>query len=200
MHGRRSDGPQRGPSWKSFLRTHTVWACDFLQTYDIWFRPLFAFFIVDQNSKRVIHVAVTRAPSQEWTAQQLRDATPFGQGPEVLIRDRDYKYGADFDRVATSIGIRVLRTAVRAPKMNSVCERFLGSVRRECLDQIIVFGDGHLRRILEEYTRYFNTSRPHQGIGQRVPYLPEHPSRGDSGKVVSFSILGGLHHEYRPAA
>jgi hypothetical protein len=83
MRGRRSNGPLRGPTWKMLLRTHTVWACDFLQTYDICFRPILAFIIVDQHSKRVVHMAVTRAPSQEWTAQQLRNAAPFGQGPEM---------------------------------------------------------------------------------------------------------------------
>jgi putative transposase len=102
-----------------------------LQTYDVWFRPIFAFFIVDVNAKRAVHVAVTRPPTQAWTAQQLRNATPFGVGSQFIIRDRDDKFGAVFDRVAKGAGIRVLRTAVPAPLMNSVCERFLGSVRRE---------------------------------------------------------------------
>jgi len=141
MRSERQFGPHRGQSWRTFLRNHTLWACDFLQTYDIWFRPIFAFFIVDQHTKRVVHLAVTRAPSQGWTAQQLCNATPFGVGPHVLVRDRDDKFGADFDRVATGVGIRVVRTAVRAPLMNSVCERFVGSVRRECLDHVIVLGE-----------------------------------------------------------
>jgi hypothetical protein len=84
----------------TFLRNHTAWACDFLQTYDVWFRPIFAFVMVDINSKRVVHMAATYNPSQQWTAQQQRAATPFGQGPQLIIRDRDDKYGAEFDRVA----------------------------------------------------------------------------------------------------
>ena len=123
-----------GQSWRAFLRNHTVWACDCSQTYDMWFRPVFAFFIVDINTKQVVRVGVTRHPTAQWTAQQLREATPFGAGPDFLIRDNDGKFGADFDRAARGAGIRVLRTAIRAPRMNAVCERFLGSVRRECLD------------------------------------------------------------------
>ena len=98
-----------------------------MQVYDIWFRPVFAFFIVDVNTKRVAHVAVTRAPTQACTAQPLRNATPFGQGPRFVIRDRDHKFGAAFDRVAAGAGARGVRTAVRAPLMNAVCERFLGT-------------------------------------------------------------------------
>ena len=118
--------------------------------YDAWFRPIFAFFIVDINTKRVVHVAVTRAPTQAWTAQQLRNATPFGVGPQFIIRDRDDKFSAEFDRVAKGAGARVIRTAVRAPLINSICERFVGSVRRECLDHILTLGEGHMRSVQTE--------------------------------------------------
>jgi putative transposase len=131
-----------------------------------WFRPIFAFFIIDVNAKRVVQVALTRAPTQAWTAQPLRNATPFGQGPKLIIRDRDDKLGAVFDRVATGAGIRVLRTAIQAPLINSVCERFLGSVRLECLDHVVILGEAHLQHVLAEYALgYFNMARPHQGIG-----------------------------------
>jgi len=201
MRGARHFGPHRGQSWRTFLRNHTVWARDFLQTYDIWFRPIFAFFIVDQNTKRVIHLAVTRAPSPQRTAQQLRNATPYGAGPQVLVRDRDDKFGADFDCVAKGVGIRVARTAVRAPLMNSVCERFMGSVRRECLDHVIVLGETHLQRVLDEYAlRYFNTARPHQGMAQQIPVPAKRCSFVRSATVVAFPVLGGLHHDYAIAA
>jgi len=98
MRDRRNPTPPRGQSWHTFLHNHTVWACDFLQTYDVWFRPVFAFFIVDINTKQVVHVGVTRHPTAQWTAQQLRAATPFGVGPQFIIRDNDGKFGADFDR------------------------------------------------------------------------------------------------------
>jgi putative transposase len=201
MRAVRSPSPPRGQSWHTFLRNHTVWACDFLQTYDIWFRPLFAFFIIDINAKQVVHVGVTRGPSEKWTAQQLRDATPFGRGPQFIIRDRDDKYGADFDRAAEGAGIQVIRTAVKAPLMNSVCERFVGSSRRECLDHIIILGERHMKSVLDEYSfRYFNTMRPHQGLAQRIPVSTPRQTCSDARKVLAMPILGGLHHDYRAAA
>jgi putative transposase len=163
-----------------------------LQTHDIWFRPIFAFFIVDVNAKRVVHVAVTRAPTQAWTAQQLRNATPFGQGPEFIIRDRDDKFGAVFDRVAQGAGIRILRTAIQAPLMNSVCERFLGSVRRECLDHVMILGEAHLQHVLAEYAlSYFNTARPHQGIGQQIPVSGERLQTRFTGSVTAIPCSAG---------
>src|SRR3712207_3550472 len=119
-------------------------------------RPLYAFFLIEVASRRVVHVGVTRHPTDTWVAQQLREATSFGQRPRYLIRDNDSKYGAAFARVAAATGIEELRTAYRAPEQNAACERFLGSVRRECLDHLLVIGDAHLRRILGEYAAYFN--------------------------------------------
>jgi putative transposase len=115
MRGARPRSPHGGQTWPTFLRNHTVWACDFLQTYDIWFRPIFAFFIVEVNAKRVVHLAVTRAPTQAWTAQQLRNATPFGQGPKFIVRDRDDKFGAVFDRVAAGVGFASCAPRFRLP-------------------------------------------------------------------------------------
>jgi transposase InsO family protein len=188
-------------SWKTFLANHKVWACDFLQVYDIWFRPLFAFFAIDIKSREVIHVGVTRAPTEQWTAQQLRNITPFCAGPDVIIRDNDNKFDAEFDRGAKGAGMKVVRTAVQAPLMNASCERFLGSVRRECLDHVIILGSNHLANLLNEYCfRYFNNSRPHQGIRQRIPspLASKKFTTGDS--VWSIPILAGLHHDYQVAA
>jgi transposase InsO family protein len=200
MRGARPPAPPRGQSWHSFLRNHTVWACDFLQTYDVWFRPIFAFFIVDINTKRVVHVAVTRAPTQAWTAQQLRNAVPFDEGSQFLIRDRDDTFGADFDRVAKGAGSHIIRSAVRAPLINSICERFLGSVRRECLDHIVILDERHLRSVLEEYCfDYFNGARPHQGLDQRVPVPVSNESDWATGTIDVMPVLGGLHHAYRKA-
>lgn len=192
--------PGDGQDWKTFLANHTVWACDFLQVPDVWFRPLFAFFVVDVNTKEVLHVGVTREPSQKWTAQQLRQLTPFGEGPEFIIRDRDSKFGGEFDRVAKGAGIRVLKTAVRAPLMNSTCERFLGSIRRECLDHILILGERHLQSVLNEYVDYFNASRPHQGLDQHIPVARSEESRPNRVRVVALPVLNGLHHHYRRAA
>ncbi len=202
-HMRRVRGPRPwGQSWSTFLgnHMHQTWACDFLQLYDIWFQPIFAFFIIDLGSRKVVHVGVTRNPTTTWVAQQLRNATPFGEGPRFLIRDNDDKFGVDFDRAAKGAGVRVLRTAVRAPRMNAFCERFLGSARRECLDHVVVFGERHLERVLREYCfDYFNCARPHRGIGQLVPIGAATSATG-SAEVVAVPVLNGLHHDYRRAA
>jgi putative transposase len=202
MRGARPSARHGGQRWSTFLRNHTVWACDFLQTYDIWFRPIFAFFfIVDVNTRRVVHVAVTRAPTHQWAAQQLRNATLFGEGPQVLIRDRDAKFGTDFNRVAKGAGTRVLRTAVQAPLMNSVCEPFLGSVRRECLDHLIILSEPQLQQVPAEYAlSYFNTARPHQGIGQRLPLPGDRAQAQVASTVAATPVLNGLHHDYRAVA
>jgi transposase InsO family protein len=197
---RRPNSP-RGQSWKTFLSNHTVWACDFLQVYDSWFRPLFALFFVDIHSRELIHVATTRAPTEQWTAQQLRNITSFGDGPEVIIRDRDQKFGTQFDRVAEGAGIEVVLTAPRTPTMNAICERFLGSVRRECLDHIIILGERHLTHVLKEYCfAYFNPRRPHQGLRQRIPVPTSRAVCDDTAKVMSIPVLNGLHHDYQVAA
>ena len=202
----RGARPPRGSrqTWAIFLRNHAdgIWACDFLPVTDLFFRPLYAFSVIALGSRRVVHVGVTRHPTDAWVAQQLREATPFEQRPRYLIRDNDSKYGQAFTRAADASGIEVLRTAYRAPKENAICERFLGSVRRECLDHLLVLGEAHLRRVLREYVAYFNTARPHQGLQQRIPVAMEvrllRPVTG--GTVRAIPVLGGLHHTYRRVA
>ena len=194
----------RGQSWKTFLRNHAaeVWACDFLQVTDLFFRPLFAFFFVELNSRKVIHVNVTRTPTDPWVAQQLREATPHGEGPKYLIRDNDCKFGPSFARVATTSGIKVLRTPYRTPRANAVCERFLGSVRRACLDHFLIFQEKQLYRLLMAYVAYFNQARPHQGLGQRIPepLVLSAPLSLQPNQVIAVQVLGGLHHNYQRAA
>jgi putative transposase len=190
-----------GQSWATFLANHAdaTWACDFIQAYDILFRQVYAFFIVHLGSRKVVYVAACRNPTQEWTAQQLRNATMDGDAPKILLRDRDDKFGASFDRVAKGVGTRVIKTAVRAPDMNAVAERFVGSARREMLDHVIVLNDGHLGRLVCQYKQYFNEARPHQGIGQRIPGKPA--AVADITKpIVAKPVLGGLHHDYQRAA
>jgi transposase InsO family protein len=194
----------RGQSWKTFLRNHAaeVWACDFLQVTDLFFRPLFAFFFVELKSRKVIHMNVTRTPTDPWVAQQLREATPYGEGPKYLIRDNDCKFGPSFARVATTSGIKVLRTPYRTPRANAVCERFLLSVRRECLDHFLIFREKQLYRLLMAYVAYFNQARPHQGLGQRIPepLLLSAPLSLQPNQVIAVQVLGGLHHNYQRAA
>jgi putative transposase len=198
---RRARPPRpAGPSWATFLRNHSAetWACDFLQLTYLLFRPFFAFFVVELGSRRVVHVGVTRSPTGAWTAQQLREATPEGTRPRFLIHDHDAKYGAGFDHLAAASGIQVIRTPICAPRANAVCERFLGSVRRECADHPLIVGERHLRRALAEYVAYFNRARPHQGLGQQTPMPAEAaaPPPHRTHPVVAIPVLGGLHHEY----
>jgi putative transposase len=194
------DTHPRGQSWATFLANHGhgIWACDFVQTYDLFFRRVFLFFIVHLRSRRIVHIAATRNPSHGWTTQQIRNATMDGDAPQFLIRDRDDKYGPTFDRAAEGVGIRVIKTAVRAPNMNAIAERFVGSLRREVLDHVLVLDEDHLARAAREYTTFFNRARPHQGIGQRLPDGTPTPS-GDA-RIIAHPVLGGLHHDYRKAA
>jgi putative transposase len=203
MRAMRTTRPRR-QTWRTFLHTHAqqIWACDFLPVTDLFFRSLFAFFIVELHTRKVIYVGVTRSPTDTWTAQQLREATAFGVGPKYLIRDNDSKFGVGFARVAKASGIKMLKTPYHAPQANAICERFLGSVRRECLDHLLIFHERQLQRVINAYVGYFNQARPHQGIQQQIPEqkagsLTPHPTYG---KVLSFPVLGGLHHDYRRSA
>jgi putative transposase len=191
----------RGQAWATFLRNHAheIWACDFLPVTDLLFRPLFAFFVVELATRRVVHVGATRHPTDAWVAQQLREATPFGQRPQYLIRDNDRKFGPTFARVAEASGIAILRTPYGAPRANAVCERFLGSVRRECLDHLLVLGERHLARVLREYVAYFNRDRPHQGLAHARPEPPAERA-SPTGPIRARPVLGGLHHTYQRAA
>jgi transposase InsO family protein len=186
----RAARPPRAPGqrWATFLRNHAprVWARDFLQTYDIFFRPLFALAFVCLGTHEVVHVGVTRHPTSASIPQRRREATPCGTAPRFFTCDNDSKYGLELDRIAAASGIRVLRTPHPAPNANAICERFLGSLRRECLDHILLLRTRHLLRVAREYPRYFNTARPHQGLARRIPAgstPPSHcePRRGDAG-------------------
>jgi putative transposase len=203
MRGVRTNQP-RGQKWSTFLHMHAadIWACDFLQVTDLFFRPLFAFFLIELKSRKVIHVGVTRSPTDAWVAQQLREATPYGQAPKYLIRDNDSKFGPSFARVARTSGIKILKTPYHAPQANAICERFLRSVRQECLDHLLILHEKQLQRVLNAYVAYFNRARPHQGIGQKIPeYHRSVPSAQDAGnKVIAHRVLGGLHHDYRRTA
>ncbi len=191
-------------SWTTFVRNHAhaIWACDFLQVTDLLFRPVFAFFVVELASRRVVHVGVTRHPTDAWVAQQLREATPYGERPRFLLRDNDGKYGPRFARLAAASGIEVLPTPMHAPRANAIVERCLGSVRRECLDHLLILSTHQLRRVLHDYVAYFNRARPHQGLAQQVPVPVDAPRAGPSRcRTPNVTpILGGLHHVYEWAA
>ena len=195
----RQAKPARPPSqnWSTFLKNHghEIWSCDYLPITDIFFRQLYAFVIVELSTRKIIHIGVTRHPTDEWTAQQLREATPYDQRPKYLIRDNDAKFSTHFEQVATGASIKVLKTPFQAPNANAICERLMRSIRQECLDHFLILNERHLSKILKKYIEYYNLHRPHQGIGQLTP-VKSGAKVETGGKIVAFPILGGLHHYY----
>ena len=206
-----------GPSLSTFLKTHghDIWACDFVPVVTLCFQTVYAFVIVQLESRRVVHVNATAQPTDAWAAQQLREATPFGLTAKHLIYDNDTKYGPQFHAAAEACGLDIIHTPYEAPRANAICERFAGSLRRECLDHVLVLGDRQLVRVLKEYSGYFNRARPHQGLMQQTPeskqlgqarmtpvqratVAPSSPTPGYSAsrKLVATPILNGLHHSY----
>ena len=191
-----------GQNWATFLRNHAqdIWACDFAVVHNLFFKPIYIFVIMHHQTRRIIHTAVTTFPTDEWTAQQLREATPWGQKPKYLIRDNDGKYGRTFKDLLPNSGIEDKNTPIRAPKANAICERFIGTLKRECLDNYLILHQHQLRRVVNEYVAYYNRSRPHQGIDQSIPALFSEPrlplSNRPKGEIISSPVLNGLHHSY----
>jgi transposase InsO family protein len=135
-------------------------------------------------------------------AQQLREATPYGQAPKYLIRDNDSKFGPCFARVAKTSTIKILKTPIHAPRANAICERFMRSVTQECLDHLLIFQEKQLQRVLNAYVTYFNQARPHQGIQQHIPD-PSGSAKSSQvagNRVIALPVMGGLHHDYQWAA
>ncbi len=193
--------PLPSPRWRTFLRLHApeFWACDFFTVQTLWFRTLHVFFVISHDRRTLTYWNVTRHPTAPWVWQQIREATPWGQHPRYLIRDRDAKFGGDFVPRARRTGIETILTPFRAPYANGIAERVVGTLRRECLDHVVVVNERYLRRLLREYVAFYNTARPHQALGQAPP-AGDRPHRDHGTCVVGEPILGGLHHVYRWAA
>ncbi|MBI3392089.1 MAG: transposase [Nitrospirae bacterium] len=194
--------------WGSFVRNHAkaIIACDFLVSVTASFRTLYVLVVIEVESRRIVHCGVTSNPTAGWTTQRLREAIPWEHPYRFLIHDRDSIFSEALDRSVANMGIRVLKTPVRAPKANAFCERVIGTVRRECLDFLIPLGENHLSVILKEWVGHYNRGRPHSSLGPGIPEPPEglpakpQPHRHRIPKDARIGvkpILGGLHHEYR---
>ena len=189
---------QRGPpsqGWKTFLRNHAdgIAAMDLFVVPTISFRLLFGLLIVGHSRRQILWFGVTAHPTAEWIANQITEACGWEQAPRYLIRDRDGAYGEVFIRRLRSIGIRDRPISSRSPWQNAYAERLIGSIRRECLDHVVVFGERHLRHVLLSYMKYYNEVRTHLSLNKDAP--APRPVQS-AGRILRRPILGGLHHQY----
>jgi len=204
--------PRRsGPTWRQFLAAQAagILAVDFLHVDTVLLKRIYVLVFIEHGTRRMHLGGVTTHPTGDWTVQQARNLalTLGGRFEDIrfLIRDRGSNFTASFDAVFQVGGTRIVRTAVRAPRMNAICERLVGTLRRELLDRVLILGEGHLRAVLTDYQVHYNTARPHQGIAQRVP-----DGRHDGGhltiagldrrRILRKPVLGGLINEYARAA
>ena len=189
------------PTWRTFLKNHThqIAAIDFFTVPTATFRILFCFVILWHDRRRVVHFNITDHPTAEWTARQVIQAFPYEEAPRFLLRDRDGIYGAHFRERLKHFEIEEVKIAPRAPWQNAYVERLIGSLRRECLDHVIVLNEDHLHRILAEYVGYYNHARTHQSLDRNSP-VPRDVEPPANGRVVATPYLGGLHHRYGRAA
>ena len=189
------------PTWRSFLKNHAaaIAAIDFFTVPTATFRVLFCFIVLEHSRRRILHFNVTTNPSAEWTGIQVVQAFPYDTAPKYLLRDNDRIYGEAFRGKVESLEMREVKISPHSPWQTPYVERPIGSVRRECLDHMVVLGERHLRRILSEYVGYYNESRAHQSLEGNSP-VPRQVEPPEQGAVIAIPFLGGLHHRYARAA
>ena len=199
--------PRGDQRWSTFLRNHAdaIIACDFCVIATVTFQILYVFVVMEHASRRMIHVNATAHPSPAWALRQLREAIPSDHTYRFIIHDRDAIFSARFDTSLEHLGLEVIETPVRSPQANALCERLIGTLRRECLDWIIPLNEQHLQKTLRSWHPHYNRGRPHSSLG---PGLPDPPSNSSVSRqrhrhrfdrprrVVAHSVLNGLHHEY----
>ncbi len=177
------------------MGSRDIVAVDMFVVPTIRFQVLYIFIILGLQRRRLVFANVTTTPTAPWLAQQVVNAFPWDTAPRFLIRDRDRAYGFAFSARVKGLGVREVRTAVRAPQMNAFAERVIGTLRRECFDHVIVLNERHARRLLAEFFAWYNQDRVHLALAKDAPdYRPVEPP--ELGKVVSLPRLGGLHHRY----
>jgi transposase InsO family protein len=191
MDGRRP----RSQGWKTFLRNHAagIASLDLFVVRTISFKLLYGLVILGHGRRRLVRVNVTSHPTAEWIAGQVTEAFPWDQAPRYLIRDNDQAFGPAYRRRIRAMGIRDHPTASRSPWQNGLAERVIGSIRRECLDHVIVFGEADLRRVLKAYASYYNRIRTHLSLDKDAP---DSRSPQSVGNIAVLPLLGGLHHHY----
>jgi len=185
------------PSWRAFLKNHVseIVALDFFTVPTVTFRVLFVLIVLAHDRRRILHFNVTEHPTAQWTAQQLVEAFPWDSVPRYLLRDRDGIYGPIFRRHAAGLGIEEILTTAQSPWQDPYAERVIGSIRRECLDHVIVFSEGHLRRLVTSYVDYYHRWRTHLSLAMDAPdgRAVQPP---EQGQIFAVPEVGGLHHRY----
>jgi transposase InsO family protein len=204
--------PRSDQRWSTFLNNHAkaILACDFFVAVTTTFKMLYVLVVIEHATRRLLHVNVTTHPSSNWTLQQLREVVGDAQAHAYMIHDRDSIFAKALDDSIGALGLRILRTPVASPRANSICERVIGTIRRECLDWMIPASEKHLRAILSEWVAHYDGARVHKALGPGVPDPPKDivPMAGSESRhrlaagtrVLAKSALCGLHHEYSVAA
>jgi len=189
--------PPPSQSWKTFLKNHAheMVSIDYFSVPTAWMKTLNVLLILSHDRREILAYDVAEKADGAWAAERVIEALDFEGAPRIVLRDRDQKFGKEFDRRLKIAGIRQERSAHRCPWQNGYVERAIGTIRRECLDHVIVFHRRHLRAILEEYVAYYNRSRTHLGIGKDCP-VPRLVEPREAGPIRGVPVLGGLHHRY----
>src|SRR5215475_10764858 len=186
-------------TWRTFLNNHAkqMVSVDFFTVPTAFFQVLFVFIVIQHDRRRLVHVNVTAHPTATWTARQILEAFPFETAPKYLLRDRDGVYGEAFRQQVAVMNIHEVLSAPRSPWQRAYVERVIGSIRRECLDHVIVVDEDGLRRLLASYIRYYHRSRLHLSLDKDAPDARPVQS---AGKIVAIPEVGGLHHRYERRA